>query len=111
MIIGIWRAKRDPSKTLEAYIAFQNDVVIPGMRAVAGCLGVLNFHSEEEWGTIQIWESREADLAEDSSPEAKHIYDELQKSGLMPKEDEVSYEWFEVHNGFAVKDVFGRYFK
>jgi len=111
MIIGIWRAKRNPAKSLEEYKKFQHDHVIPGMREVKGCLGVLNFHSDTEWGTIQLWESHEADLAEDTSPQAKFIFDALKASGLMPAEGDSSYEWFEVHNGFAVKDVFEKFLK
>ena len=111
MIIGIWRAKRNPAKSLEEYKKFQHDHVITGLRTVKGCLGVLNFHSDNEWGTIQLWESHEADLAEDTSPQAGQIAVALKASGLMPAEGESSYEWFEVHNGFAVKDVFEKFLK
>ena len=111
MIIGIWRAKRNPAKSLEEIKKFQHDYVVKEMQSVKGCLGVLNFHSETEWGTIQIWESVEADDAEDNSPQAKKIYEAQKAAGLLPLEGETSYERFEVHNGFAVKDVFEKYLK
>ena len=111
MIIGIWRAKRNPAKSLEEYKKFQHDTVIKEMHNVKGCLGVLNFHSDDEWGTIQLWESHEADLAEDTSPQAKGIYDTMKANGLLPAEGESSYEWFEVHNGFAVEEVFKKFLK
>ena len=64
MIIGIWRAPLDKNRTLEDYIKFQNEVVVPEMKTMQGLLGIFNFHTETEWGTIQLWESHEADLAE-----------------------------------------------
>ena len=67
MIIGIWRAKRNPSQSLDAIKKFQHDYVVKEMQTVKGCLGVLNFQSDDHWGTIQIWESIEADDAEDDS--------------------------------------------
>lgn len=111
MIIGIWRAKRNPGKSLEDYKKFQHDYVVKEMRTVKGCLGCLNFHDDNEWGTIQLWESREADLAEDTSPQSARIFEALKASGLMPADGEVSYEWFEVHNGFAADEALKRFLK
>ena len=109
MILGIWRAQRNPSRSLEDYVKFQEDVLVQKIKSVRGCLGVLNFHSENEWGTIQLWESREADLAADTSPEAKFIYEQLMASGLLVKEG--TYEWFEVHNGFVLTDAIEKHIK
>lgn len=107
MIVGIWRAPLDPLQPLEKYTDFQRAVVVPALKTIKGCLGIINFHSETEWGTLQLWENREADLLSDASPQAQHIHAALVASGLLVNEG--SYEWFEVHNGFIVDEFFRQF--
>ena len=104
MIIGIWRAPLDKNRTLEDYIKFQNEVVVPEMKTMQGLLGIFNFHTETEWGTIQLWESHEADLAEDYSPQTGRISEQMKALNLLPN-GQGDYEVFEVHNGFTHADL------
>jgi hypothetical protein len=106
MIIGIWHAKRDPARSVEEYKKFQVEHVNVNMLGVKGCLGVLNFFTETEWGTFQFWQSREADLAEDLSPQSKAIFEALKASGLLPNLNDAHYEWYEINSGYLVEDVF-----
>jgi len=110
MIIGIWRAPRDAARTLDEYKKFQHDVVIPEMQTVKGCLGIINFHTDTEWGSIQLWESREADDAEDTSPQAKRIGEKLTAAGLLHA-GQGHYETVDVHNGFALEEFFKKFMK
>ena len=110
MIIGIWRAPRDNARPLEDYKKFQHDVVVPEMKTVKGCLGIINFHTEAEWGTIQIWESREADEAEDTSPQSKRIGEKLAALGLL-HQGQGPYETVDVPNGFAHKELLEKFMK
>ena len=48
-------------------------------------------------------------MAEDTSPQSKRINEKLMASGLLTGQG--TYEWFEIHNGFAVEDVFKKYLK
>ena len=104
MIIGIWRAPLDKNRPLEDYIKFQNQVIVPEMKTIPGCLGIINFHTEAEWGTIQLWESLAADMAEDYSPQTARISEKMNALRLLPGNQE-SYETLEVHNGFTHADL------
>ena len=104
MIINIFRAPLDKSRPIEDYIKFQNEVVIPEMTTPKGLLGLFHFHTDTEWGTVHIWESLAADMAEDYSPQYVRISQQLKALQLLPV-DPGEYEVLEVHSGFTHADL------